>query len=145
SVRRAMIAASVLMIGCALLLGYGTSQSISRPLRRLVRAAQGLEGDDWRPVLALAGERAASSVRPGNEVQVLADALGAAGLALASRADRLRADGELASAAAPPRDRPLLAERGLQIVAAHVGAETGVIYGRRRGADRLEPLARHAV
>ncbi|HEY8535511.1 MAG TPA: ATP-binding protein [Vicinamibacterales bacterium] len=145
SVRRALLAASVLMVGCALVLGYATAQSIARPLRRLVRAAHALEDDDWRPALALAKQQPAPSHRPRDEVQVLANALGAAATALESRAQRLRTDGELASIAASTLDRRQLAEGVLRIMAAYVRAETGVIYGRRRDSDLLEPLARHAV
>ena len=146
SVRRALIGAAALMLVCAIGLGWVTTQAIARPLRGLVRAAEALEADDWRPALALAASRPARPAeRSRNEVRVLAGALGAAAVALDRRAQRLRADGEIASAAASTLDRTVLAERALEALVTHAGAEVGVLYGARRGAGQLEPLARHAI
>lgn len=126
---------------------YLISRSIRQPTKRLLQVAGALEAGDWRPALAWApganGGGLPRAVR--NELIHLGRAFGAAAAALEQREQRLRADGEVAAAAASSLDKEQIASLALAHIAEHVKAEAGVIYWAESDRDRLIPIARRAM
>ena len=121
-----------------------TARSIRRPTRELLRVAGALQRGDWRPALAWAPKEGRTpAVR--DEMLRLAYAFGAAAAALESREQRLRADREIAGAAASSLAKEGVAEAALRAVCDHVNAEVGAFYWVDDHSEVLRPIALRAL
>ena len=144
-VTRSLVAASVVGVVLFTLLAAATIQSVRQPARELLRIAGALEAGNAGPALVYA-PTAGETPRPvRSEMKKLARAFGSAARALERRADRLKADGRVAGAAASSLQKGELAADTLRTVVEHVGAEVGVVYWRDEESGGLLPIAAHAV
>jgi signal transduction histidine kinase/CheY-like chemotaxis protein/CHASE3 domain sensor protein len=122
--------ASALLTLSFLVLALATTNAIRRPVRSLLALATALEKGDWRPALAMAGRAggAARAREPRDEMLRLGRAFAAAGAALQNRELRLRAEGDVASAAGSSLDEETVAGRVLAATIAYMRAEVGIVY-----------------
>jgi CHASE3 domain sensor protein len=102
-----------------------TARSIRRPILSLVEIARALERGDWEPARRHASGRRVlaamdASPSPRDEAEVLRRAFGHAAAALERRERRLRADREVAAAAATEVDVASLAAAALGAVVPHL-------------------------
>jgi signal transduction histidine kinase/ActR/RegA family two-component response regulator/CHASE3 domain sensor protein len=144
-VTQSLLAASVVGVILFTLLAMATIQSVRQPARELLRIAGALEAGNAAPALVYAPRPGEPPPPVRSEMMKLARAFGAAARALERRADRLRADGRAAAAAASSLQKDDLAADTLRAVVEHVGAEVAVIYWRDDESGRLLPIATHAV
>jgi two-component system CheB/CheR fusion protein len=144
-VTRSLLAASAVGVILFTLLAAATIQSVRQPARELLRIAGALEAGNAAPALAYAPRPGEPPPLMRSEMMKLARAFGAAARALERRADRLRADGRAAAAAASSLQKDDLAADTLRAVVEHLGAEVAAIYWREEESGRLLPIATHAV
>lgn len=142
---RAVVITTVLAAIILAFLAWLTARSINRPARQLLQITSAVEEGDWKPALSLASS---DRRRPGpvrDEMHKLANAFGAAAVAVEGREQRLLADGQVAKAVASSLDRTELSDSALQNVVRHLGAEVGVIYQSERAAKSLQPVAMYGL
>ena len=144
-VTRSLLVASLAGMILVILLSLVTIQSVRQPARELLRIAGALEAGNAAPALVHAPRPGEPAGPVRSEMKQLARAFGAAARALERRADRLKADGRAAAAAASSLQKGELAADTLKAVVEHVGADVAAIYWREDESGRLLPIATHAV
>ncbi len=136
------------VLGVLVVLGVAVTASIRSPARRLMGLARELQRGNWQPALELAPRAAAArgeTTVPRDELTQIGLAFGAAAEALERRAQRLRADAEVASAASSSLDKEAVAGQALRAMAEATGAGAGCVYWRDEDSGRLLPVAARAL
>jgi signal transduction histidine kinase/ActR/RegA family two-component response regulator len=141
-------ATALAVLGGLVLLASGAAASLGArsvrvPAVRLGAAAHALSAGDYGPALALEErpQGPASSAAFRDEVREAGNVFGWMARALKRREDRLLAQMRLSDTLATTLEVPRLAGEALREVAAHVGAEVGVVYLRANGTGALARLA----
>jgi len=135
---------SFAVVAALLLLAAGawlTWRSIREPSRRLLEVAAALEHGDWHPALAWASLGKGRAQH--DEMRLLAQAFGAAAVALEKREQRLRTDRRIASASGSSLSKEAVAEAALSAVCEYAKAEAGALYWVESGG--LVPIAAKGV
>lgn len=147
--RRTIVIFTILILLVSVATSLLVARSVRLPAARLVRAADAMRDGSFAPALALEDDPAWRARTSGkgfrDELRETAHAFARMAATLKSREERLAAQSRLSAALSSSLDLKQLAADALREIAAHAGAEVGVIYLADDERDSLHPLASLAL